>query len=238
MAEEKGIPWWAKTIIYVAVPIGVLVIIWKVIESWFMGPVNAVKDLWEKQYNDFVKELKQYAEQDKGNLTAEHQTILEQKRSQIAQTEKTFAQVSGRWDYWIGYILLGVFTIIGAYVAPAIISKWKGILKKGDVQSEVGQGYIAMCMMADDLAARGMLSEAATLTTVIATRFNNVDAPYMQQQIAYWQSQMPTLVGWELLYASYIITAYQVTLTMVPVWISYLPPPVLEAAGLAPKQRG
>lgn len=238
MAEEKGIPWWAKVIIYVAVPIGALVIIWKVIESLFMGPVNAVKELWEKQYSDFVNELKQYAEHDKGNLTAEHQTILEQKRVQLAQTEKTFAQVSGRWDWWIGAIYVLAFAIAARILLPAVVDAWKKRVKSGDVQSEMGQTYIAMCMMADDLAARGMLTEAASLTTVIATRFNNVDAPYMQQQIAYWQSQLPTLVGWELLYASYIITAYQVTLTMVPVWISYLPPPVLEAAGLAPKQRG
>ena len=235
MAEAKPTTKWvdvlSKLMLYVGLPIGVLVTVYYVLVNWFMGPVNAVKDLWEKQYNDYVAELKQYSEQDKGNLTAEHQTILARKENMIVQTEKTFAQVSGRWDYWIGVVLAGVFTIAGLYLLPSIISKWKGLVKKGDVQSEMGQGYIAMCMMVDDLAARGLTTEATVLATVVSTRFSEVDAPYMQGQIAYYQSVLPTLTGWELLYASYIITAYQVTLQMVPVWMTYWPPPILRALG-------
>jgi len=224
MAQEKEVPWWAKALAYIVVPIGVIFIIYKLISDWFLGPLKAVEDLWKKQYDDYVKELKQFAEEDEGALTEEHQTILEGKRTQLSQTEKTYFQLVGRIDYWIGWILVGVFTIIGAYVAPAIIKKWKDLVKSGDVQSEMGASYIAMCMIADDLAYNGYTSEAAALVTTINTRFENVDKPYMQAQIAYWQSQLPTLVGWELLYANYIITAYQTTINMVPIWLSYLPP--------------
>jgi len=238
MAEaKKPTPAWvdvlSKVVLYVALPIGVLVTVYYTLTNWFMGPVNAVKDLWEKQYNDYVAELKSYSEADGGNLTAEHQTILESKEKMIAQTEKTFAQVSGRWDYWIGVVLAGVFAIAGLYLLPSIINKWKGLVKKGDVQSEVGQGYIAMCMAVDDFAARGLTTEATVLATVVSTRFSGVDAPYMQGQISYWQSQLPTLTGWQLLYASYIITAYQTTLAMVPVWMTYWPPLILGRLGVA-----
>jgi hypothetical protein len=229
MAEAKPTPAWVdvlgKLVLYVGIPVGVLVVVWKVLESWFMGPVNAVKDLWEKQYNSFVDELKRYAEEDKGDLTTEHQTILEGKEKMIAQTEKTYAQVSGRFDYWIGVIIgAGVFLIAAKYILPDVIRAWKGRVKTGDVQSELGQGYIVMCMMIDDFAARGLTTEASVLATVTARRFETVDAPYMNSQIAYWQSQLPNLVGWQLLYAQYIITAYQTTIMMVPIWFSYLPP--------------
>jgi hypothetical protein len=235
MAAEKPSPWpeVLKTLmLYVALPIGILVTIYYVLKNWFMGPVDAVKDLWEKQYNDYVNELKQYSEADGGNLTSEHQTILEGKSKQIAQTEKTFAQVSANWTYWLrDVVYAGIFTIAGYYILKNIVLKWKNKVKPGDVQSEKGQGYIAMCMMVDDLAARGLTLEATRLATVVSSRFYEVDAPYMQQQIAYYQSVLPTLTGWELLYASYIITAYQVTLQMVPVWMTYWPPPVLKALG-------
>jgi hypothetical protein len=230
MAEAKPTPAWVnvlgKLVLYVGIPVGVLVVVYKALETWFMGPVNAVKDLWEKQYKDYVEEVKRYADEDNGNLTAEHQTILAEKEKVIAQTEKTFAQVSGRWDYWIGLVITGVFAIAAIYLLPSVISKWKGLVKKGDVQSEVGQGYIAMCMTADDLAARGRVTEATALSTVIATRFTTVDKPFMQSQISYWQTQLPNLTGWQLLYAQYIITAYQVTLLQVPIWFTYLPPPI------------
>jgi hypothetical protein len=227
LAEKR--PAWVdvlgKLVLYVGVPVGVLVVVWKVLESWFMGPVNAVKDLWEKQYNDYVAELKSYSEADGGNLTAEHQTILEAKTKQIAQTEKTFAQVSGNWLMWLrDVVIVGIFTIAGYYFLKNVVLKWKGLVKSGDVQSEVGQGYIAMCMMIDDFAARGLITEASVLATVTARRFETVDSPYMNSQIAYWQSQLPNLVGWQLLYAQYIITAYQTTIMMVPIWFSYLPP--------------
>jgi uncharacterized membrane protein YagU involved in acid resistance len=231
---EKPSPWTEvlKTLmLYVALPIGILVVIYYVLKSWVMGPANAVLDLWEKQYNDYVNELKQYSEADGGNLTPEHQTILEQKTKQMAQTEKTFMQVSGQTSWWIGAIYVVAFAIAARILYPVVVDAWKKRVKSGDVQSEQGAAYLAMCMMVDDLAARGLTLEATRLATVVSSRFYNVDAPYMQQQIAYYQSLLPTLTGWELLYASYIITAYQVTLQMVPVWMSYWPPPVLRALG-------
>jgi len=227
MAEKSSLNVLGKVATYIILPIGVLVVIYKFLETWFMGPVNAIIELWKQQYDDYVMELKQFSEEDEGNLTAEHQQILEGKIKMIEQTEQTFAQVSGRWDYWIGIITAGAFAIIGAYVLPSIVKKWKDIVKKGDVQGNYGQGYLAMCMMADDLAARGMTAAASALSTVIATRFNNIDAPYMQSQITYWQNMLPQLTGWQLLYAYYIIQAYQVTLVNVPTWMTYLPSPVV-----------
>ena len=227
-----------KTVmLYVVFPIGIIIVIYKVISDWLMGPASAYEEMWKQQYKDFVAEAKEYAETDEGALTEEHLTILEQKRKLIEQTEKSYVELTKRFDHLIDLAFYAGLTIIGFYVAPAIIQKWKDIVKKGDVQSEMGVSYLALCTIVDDLAYRGYTSEAAALVTTITTRFENVDKPYMEQQVAYWQSQLPNLVGWELLYANYIITAYQVTINMVPVWVSYLPPPVLEAAGIEVKAR-
>jgi hypothetical protein len=232
---EKPSPWTEvlKTLmLYVALPIGILVVIYYVLKSWITGPVDAIKELWWKTYQDWVNELKQYAEQDEGNLTPEHQTILEGKRGQIRSLEQTVAKLGGDLTSFVKeFVYVAFFTILGYFILRDVIQKWKGRVKSGDVQSEMGETYIAMCMMVDDLAARGLTLEATRLATVVSSRFYNVDAPYMQQQITYYQSLLPTLTGWELLYANYIITAYQVTLQMVPVWMSYWPPPVLRALG-------
>ena len=141
-------------------------------------------------------------------------------------------------DKYVSWFVEWVLGALSVYVGWKIFKEWKETrIKKGDVQSEQGASYIAMCMIADDLADRGLTSYASALARTIATRFENIDKPYMESQIAYWQSQLPNLVGWQLLYANYIITAYQTTINMVPIWISYLPPPILEAAGIEIKTR-
>jgi hypothetical protein len=234
MAAEKPSPWpeVLKTLmLYVALPIGILVTIYYLLKSWFMGPLNTIEKMWETEYTEYFKELKEFSEADGGNLTAEHQTILAKKEEDIKRKEQTIPQLGGNLNDWISRVTDYIFIIALVFLLPSIITKWKGLVKKGDVQSEKGQAYIAMCMMVDDLAARGLTLEATRLATVVSSRFYNVDTPYMQQQIAYYQSILPTLTGWELLYASYIITAYQVTLQMVPVWMTYWPPPVLKALG-------
>lgn len=234
MAEQKGVPWYVKTIVYIAVPIGVLVLAYKLIMDWLMGPVNAVKDLWQKEYEDYVAELKQYSKEDGGNLTAEHQTILDQKTKVVQQTEATLVQITGQYYGIIEYAITLGFVVIVGYLSvthgPEIIAKWKGLVKKGDVQTGKGQGYIAVCMLADDLAAQGYTSQATALVTTMLNRFNTVDAPFMQSQIAYYQSQLPLLVGWQLLYAQFVIQAYTTELATIPIWWTYLPPPILAGA--------
>lgn len=225
----------SKLVLYVGIPIGVLILVYKVITDWLMGPVNALKDLWWKQYEDFVRELKEYSEEDNGNLTPEHQTILYGsgeknggKAGILLNTERSIVNISKNtsllpdWAYWI------IFGIILAYVAPPILKKWKDFIKKNDVQSGMGQAYIATCMLADDFANKGYIDIATNLTTVLQERFNTIDAPYMQSQITYYQSQLPNLVGWELLYAQWIIQAYQIELVNIPIWFTYLPPPILR----------
>lgn len=231
---EKGVPSWVKALVYVLVPVGALIVVYKLIIDYLSGPLNAVKDLWKQQYDDYVRELKQYAEEDEGNLTTEHQTILDQKRKVIQQTEATFVQVSGGYYGILEYAITLLFATIGIYLSarygPDIIAKWKGLIKKGDMQTAMGQQYVSACMMADDLAAQGLTSQATNLVTVMQNRFDTIDAPYMQSQISYYQSQLPNLVGWELLYAQFMIQAYQIELSMIPIWFTYLPPIIRSKA--------
>lgn len=236
MATEKGVPWWAKTIVYVALPIGVLVLVYKLITDWLMGPVNAVKDMWKQQYEDFVDELVRYSEEDEGNLTPEHQTILYGdengggKAGLIQTTQRTLVQILGDYMGVIEFLIVVVFGVAALYYAPAIISKWKGLVKKGDAQTGIGQGYIAACMLADDLAAKGYPTQATALVTTMQNHFSIVATPFMQGQISYWQSQLPYLTGWQLIYAQFVIQAYTIELATIPIWFTYLPPPILAGA--------
>jgi hypothetical protein len=224
MAEErKGVPWWVKAVVYVAVPVGVIVAAYKIISDWLMGPVNALKDLWQKQYNDYVAEMKEYA--DKGLMSNEdYQTVLDRKSSSMQQTEKSYAQLSMNLQATITEcvaIVVAGLAIVG--ISKAIIDKWT---KKasGQVQTAKGQGYIAACALAEDLAEKGKLTEATGLVTAMRDYFNTVDASFMQQQISYYQSMLPSLTGAELLYANFIITAYATELAAIPVWFASLPP--------------
>jgi ABC-type transport system involved in cytochrome bd biosynthesis fused ATPase/permease subunit len=225
MAEErrKEVPWWVKAIVYVAVPVGMIVAAYKIISDWLMGPVNALKDLWQKQYTEYVAEMKEYAE--KGLITSpDYQEILNRKNRSIQQTEKSYAQVSMNLQATITTcvaIVVAGLVILG--ISRAIIDKWT---KKtsGQVQTAIGQGYIAVCTLAEDLAARGKLTEATSLVIAMQNYFNAVEAPFMQQQISYYQSMLPNLTGAELLYANFIITAYTTELAAIPVWFASLPP--------------
>jgi hypothetical protein len=224
MAEErrKEVPWWVKAIVYVAVPVGVIVAAYKIISDWLMGPINALRDLWQKQYNDYVAEMKEYA--DKGLITnPDYQEILNRKSSSMQQTEKSYVQLSMNLQATITTcvaIVVAGLAIVG--ISRAIIDKWT---KKtsGQVQTATGQGYIAACALAEDLAARGKLTEATGLVTAMQNYFNAVDAPFMQQQISYYQSMLPNLTGAELLYANFMITAYTTELAAIPVWFASLP---------------
>ena len=223
--------------LYIALPIGALVIIYKLVSDWLLGPAKHIESLLEQAIEEYMIEAKQYAEEDQGALTEDHIMILDEKRKLIDQLQQTYIELTKMPDWLVNAIYIITFAVAGRILLPKIVEIWKGRVKSGDVQSEMGASYIALCMLADDLAERGYTSYASALANTIAMRFENVDKPYMESQIAYWQSQLPNLTGWQLLYANYIITAYQVTINMVPIWISYLPPPVLEMAGIEIKAR-
>ena len=192
-----------------------------------MGPLNAVRDLWKQQYEDWVNELIQYTNEDNGNLTAEHQTILDQKDKARQQTEATYVQIANNTQNLIIEALAIVVAGATAFgLGKAVIDKWRS-KGEGQVQTAKGQSYIMICMLAEDLVNKGYPTQATALVTTMQNRFNNIDAPYMQAQITYYQSQLPTLVGWELLYAQYMINAYQVELAAIPMWFQALPPPIL-----------
>lgn len=213
----------AKILVYVAVPIGALVVIYKILEMWFMGPINAIKDLWKQQYDDYVSELKSYVEEDKGALTPEHQTILDRKTNVMQQTEATFTELAkSPWDLLTLAVEIGG-VVLAVYLAPTIIKKWMD-LAKGKAATAKGMSYIAVCSMADDLASKGRLVEATALATTMQTRFYNIDLPFMQSQISYYQSLLPTLTGWQLLYAHFLIQTYTLEISSIPFFFSQLPP--------------
>jgi hypothetical protein len=222
----REIPWWAKTLVYVGVPVGILALIYKGLEMWMKGPLDELRKLWERQYEEYVKELKAYSEQSKGALTQEQLSILRGKEASIKQTEQAYAQQAARlgetFEWWVKAITAGGFAIASLYFLPKVVERWRGLVR--EVRTEVGQAYLANVMCVDDLAARGRVAEAAALNAVISSQYREVDQPYMISQVSYLQAQLPYLTGWEAMYASYAIAGYQLCLSQIPVWLTYLPP--------------
>jgi len=222
------VPLWAKIVVYIVLPIGALYAVYKIATGVLLGPVNAYKDFFEMQYKDFVDELKRYSTSDNGNLTPAHLEILKQKQKLLEQTEKGLGQISNA----MYTAVVEIAAIIGAGlvligIAKAIISKWS--MKWGGSQSGSARGasYVAICSLAEQLATEGNVLQATALATSTHNYFASVDAPFMQAQISFFQSQLQILTGFELAYAQFMIQTYAMELINIPVWYSQLPPPII-----------
>jgi hypothetical protein len=226
MAEEKAVAY-AKAIQIILLPITVVIGVFYLLYQYFIGPVKAVADLWKQQYQDYVEELKRYSEEDQGNLTPEHLEILNKKTAMIQQTEATYISITNDL-YGLAKTAMAIaFTMLGMYILPDIVKKWKGVVgdKAGTAK---GMSYIAICSIIDDYAAKGQTLLASRLAAVTSTYFNTVDMPFMQAEIARYQQLLPTLTGWQYLYALFIIQYYTIELMAIPAWfaaLTPLPPP-------------
>jgi len=225
--SQQEIPPWAKTLLYIGLPIGALIVVYKIVSDWLSGPLNGVKELWQQQYNDYIKELKEFSEETGGNLTSEQLIILDRKEKAMKQTEQTYVQIAQN-TYGLLATCFGIAVagLIAYGLLSKVVSKWQS-KTQGQVQTTIGQGYIAALALADDLAERGYTTQATVLATTVRGQFNILHAPFMQTEITRFQNLIPTLTGWELFYAQYMVNAYTVELAAIPIWFTYLPlPPI------------
>jgi hypothetical protein len=224
--SQYEVPWWAKTLLYIGLPIGALIVVYKLASDWLSGPLNNVKELWQQQYNDYLKELKEFSEQTGGNLTTEQLTILDRKEAAMKQTQETYVQIAqGTYGLLATCFAIAVAGLVAFGLLSKVVNKWQS-KTQGQVQSTIGQDYICALGIADDLAERGYTTQATALATTMKSQFASVYAPYMQAEITRFQNSIPTLTGWELMYASYMVNAYTVELAAIPIWFTYLVIPV------------
>jgi predicted PurR-regulated permease PerM len=216
---------WAKTLAIIVIPAAALVGIFYILWQWITG--QQLINLWQKQYDDYVKELKQYAEQDNGNITPEHQEILARKENLLQQTEAGIMQaLTTFWNQLgrLAELALGIVaTIAAVYFAPAVIKKWADLIK-GRGGTAKAMTYAARCMAIDDYAAKGQTTLASLLATVTSTYFNTIDMPFMQSEITRYQEIAQTASGWMYYYALFMIQYYTIELESIPYWLSMLPP--------------
>ena len=222
---EKGKYEWAKTLAIILIPGGFLIGIFYILWQWITG--QQFINLWQKQYEDYVKELKQYAEQDNGNLTPEHMEILNRKENLLQQTEASIMQT--QTVFWNNLARLAELAIwiVGAitalYFAPAVIKKWYDLIK-GRGGTAKAMTYAARCMAIEDYAAKGQTTLASVLASVTQTYFHTVDMPFMQSEILRYQQIAQTATGWMYYYALFMIQYYTIELSSIPYWLSMLPP--------------
>jgi predicted PurR-regulated permease PerM len=224
LAKKKEYEW-AKTLAIILIPGGILIAIFYLLWQWITG--QQLINLWQKQYDDYVKELKQYAEQDNGNITPEHQEILNRKENLLQQTEASIIQtLTVFWNNLARLAELAIW-IVGAitvlYFAPAVIKKWADLIK-GRGGTAKAMTYAARCMAIEDYAAKGQTTLASVLATVTQNYFQTVDMPFMQAEIARYQQIAQTASGWMYYYALFMIQYYTIELSSIPYWFSMLPP--------------
>ena len=216
---------WAKTLAIILVPAGALVGVFFILWQWITG--QQLINLWKKQYDDYVKELKQYAEQDNGNITSEHQEILSRKENLLQQTEASIVQTLTQfWNQLarLAELAISIVAAIAAiYFAPAVIQKWADLIK-GRGGTAKAMTYAARCMAIEDYAAKGQTTLASVLATVTQSYFNTVDMPFMQSEITRYQQIAQTATGWMYYYALFMIQYYTIELDAIPYWFSMLPP--------------
>jgi hypothetical protein len=215
----------AKTVAIIVFPfiafIGIFYILW----MWLAG--QQFINLWKKQYEDYLKELKQYAEQDNGNITPEHLEILNRKENLLQQTEASIIQTQTVFWNQLGRLaelaIWIVGTIAALYFAPAVIKKWADLIK-GRGGTAKAMTYAGRCMAIEDYAAKGQTTLASVLATVTQNYFYTVDMPFMQAEIARYQQIVQTASGWMYYYALFMIQYYTIELQSIPFWFSMLPP--------------
>lgn len=224
MATDE-IPWWAKTAIYIAIPVGVLYVAYRLLIDYFTAPLSQLKDLWQTELVQYNNLLAQYAKESGGNLTPDQLTVLDKMQKNMQQKEATYVQIA---QSMYGLVAECFGIAIAGLIIYGIISRIldKVRTQKDNVQTSIGQTYVCALAIADDLASKGFPTEATALMTTLQSRFTNVTSPFMQSEILRFQESLPTLVGWELIYAEYMIQAYTVELTAIASWFTLFPPPV------------
>ncbi|MEM1551581.1 MAG: hypothetical protein QXH03_02790 [Candidatus Bathyarchaeia archaeon] len=222
MAEEKAVAY-AKAIQIILLPITVVLGAFYILYQYFLGPLKQVESLWKQQYEDYVKELQKFAEEDNGNLTPEHQTILDQKTRLMQQTEATYVSITNK-IYGLAELFLKIaFGVLAIYILPDIIKKWKSITS-GQAGTAKGMSYIAICTTIENLAAQGKTLLASRLLTTAQTYFETVDKPFMMSEITRLQQELAVLTGWQYIYALFLIQFYTLELSAIPYWFTQLPP--------------
>jgi hypothetical protein len=216
---------WAKTLAVILIPAGFLIGIFYLLWQWITG--QQLINLWKKQYEDYVKELKQYAEQDNGNITPEHQEILNRKENLLQQTEASVVQtLTAFWNNLSRLAELAMWIVITIAIlqfAPGIIKKWADLIK-GRGGTAKAMTYAARCMLIEDIAAKGQTIMASVLFTSTQNYFQTVDMPFMQAEIERYKQIAQTASGWMYYYALFMMQYYTIELSSIPYWFSMLPP--------------
>ena len=226
--SNQGIPWWGKLVLYGGIAVGGLAVVSMAISSFFLGPVNAYKDMWTKQYEALVNKMAAYTKSNPDGWNSSQQLNVNEEEKILDQTTKGLAD-SARGVYDLGTQIIVGLTVVGisAVVASKVVSYLKN-RSGGQVRTAQGASYIAIMGFADYLNTNGYPINATNLISASQTMFQAYDLPYMQQTVSLLQAQLPNLVGVQLIVAQQMIEALNVEMATIPVWLSMpLPLPII-----------
>lgn len=211
---------WSKYLLPITVIGAGAVAVYYIITNIFNAGVDAYKDMWKQQYDALIKKMDAYQKSNpEGFTTAQQQNIDEEEKVLQLTTQGLANAANALYNTltWLGVIAGASIVALG--IGKAIVDKWFN-KTKGQWGTAHGPSYIAIMSMADDLAIRGYPLQATNLVSSAQTMFQTLDLPFMQQTVTTLQSQLPTLVGIQLLVAQQMIASINIEMAAVPIWLT------------------
>lgn len=228
MVEEKkpAVPDWAVKLILggSAIAVGGYIVYYFVSGGALAAAAQKEIAQWTEEYQ---RELKKITDEGRIPTSAEEYAL----KAKAERIEAAYHQFYVIYDRAIA-ILLGIF---GIYVAGKLISRlardyWETHAR--DVRTPAAAIQLLRESIAIDLHAFGHTSLAVALHTQTQTMFQTLYVPMMQSEIATLTSQLPTLVGAQLIWAQFLIQSLQIEMTsIIPGLMAaarailYVPPP-------------
>lgn len=218
LSYEK--PWWERLLPYgivIAVAGGGVYAVYR----WLTDPARYLQEQWKTVYSGYLSKYQSLVEMRDGALTEDDWKLLDIEGKWLEEIEKDMARLGLAMERILQLISVAA---IGVIVVSGITAVAKEYAKKQIWTKNPNTSYGYINLIHDTVAVHYANTGFATLATAslisVETRYANFVSPQMQTVVSYWTNLLPTLTGWTLLYANFMITYLQIEMTTIPQMIS------------------
>lgn len=196
-----------------------------------------LEDQWKTVYDDYVKEYTEYIKETGGALTASQEKLLDQKLQHLTVIENNLMSLTNSlWSVLAPVFIGAAAVIILRYFPYEKVSRAITYYRNNSSRVLNSDGLISLTRTAINVcyADLGQVSLATAAEDSTQMWVTNTLYPQMQATAQVLTAQLPTLIGFQLTMAQYLINAIQVQMTStIPLLLQIvngilsMPPPVL-----------
>jgi len=219
----------------IIVGVSAIITVGIVIYEYFVGPRKTIEDLLKKLVETKIDYYTKAVIAQEGALTAAQEKYLEDLNKRIDEYSDDVTAWGGDFSKLLQNIVIGAIGIGFAYVAlrygvPEII-KARNYVKTNITNVRTSAGFEALMRSSINasLAEVGQTSLAVAAQTSTEMWVSQSLNPAMQSEIALLTAQMPTMVGTQLLWAQFMVSALRfqmataIPTAMAAAWVLILP---------------